>query len=372
MKRKILVCFLVALSMFSLCACGKEKEETTEEIDHNYAINETRDTTEEEFEDTEESTYQPTTEYSTTETSNPNKLVKDDNTYNYPTDDSEDYLVNTCKIGTLIPYGFMYNDIIAEPNIGIDKIKQISKENKIYAQGYLYNLVLSNSSSDSSHVQIAIIKDAIDTIQIGNTEYKSTDLFYNAENIEDLIKNLSDNFTIICDTNYNKDDIFSYATNLGKNNMYGNTYEWKFSLDDKISNYSEFELSQLESESDKMLSSYIKVVAEYDVYENINNYKLYTNIATRYWVTEEMTQDYTRETEIIDNEDGTFDVIYGDTHYSDPVPTGNYEITPNGHNIDIFMKMKDGSIVALDNFELLMYNPNTATNKNITVNYMNE
>lgn len=85
--KKFLLIGLLSISMLSLAACGKDKEPEETKDDGNYAINEVRDTVEEEEEETEAELVPvaPVVE-ETTETTEPEKYVAPDEIYNVAED----------------------------------------------------------------------------------------------------------------------------------------------------------------------------------------------------------------------------------------------------------------------------------------------
>lgn len=366
-NKKILVMSMITLSIL-LCSCGNKQTNMSTEDNHNYAVNDTRDNTE--STDTEIDTESDVV-YNNTESNNNSSNVESNKNnetmqYTYPNDSNSGFYVNNTKVGNAIEYCFMFNDLKYSPKDDIDTIKKASIENKIFSQGYSYKLILSNASTDNTdETQIFNIEPVIDTIKIGDKTYSFNDLAYNAENIEDLIKMLASNYKIISNNKYDENNIFSCAINLGQNDLYGTTYEWKFSVEDSKLNYTKEELSIL---SDVLKSSTIKVTATYDIYDKINKYELSISKTPRYWY-EEKTKEVKRTKTTYDENDN---VVSTEVISEDTVKTGEYQKDQNGYDFsNMYIKFKDDSYLGLDNFAIVMYNPNTATNKNINVNYTN-
>lgn len=227
-KKYLLV--LLTITCF-LCSCGKTNVEDVEEV-HNYAVNEIKSNMEE-TESTEEDLYieESTDVYEETVIS----VEIDGNSFIYPIPKYETILINNMPIANIIDNRFKLYNIEAN----LDDCKETSSISRIYEPTSI--LKLSNTRYDGTDTySLSQFVPTIDKITIGQYQYTADELFVPIEKLNKLLELFDTNYSSLNEIYYN--DIFNSAYTTYENDHWGNTYEWKFSINNESLEYTEEEL----------------------------------------------------------------------------------------------------------------------------------
>lgn len=385
--KKLCLLTVSMLSILSLAACGK-KAEITEETTTNgpsYAVNETRERTEEEYNEEEDYNIQlPTnTEEPKEEIKNEfeshfvaytdaNLTEKVEYTFTYPSEHNDVFYINGVKIATAAPYGFIFNDIKVNSvdECGYDNVKQTSIDNKIYCQGLTgtLNLVDNDLVSSKGNQRLTLLAPIIEEIKYGNESFMLEDLLYSANDLDKLLEMLNTRYTF--DGTYNKSNPISCAKLLGNNEYWGNSYRWGFLIDDIDLEYSD---EEKEIFGNKLYSSKLYVTAVYDSTDTLAYYTISTKKSSHLWYINHkiVNQKYEYEYEM-DPETGdlieTKIPIEGEEEI---VETNNMITHEEGYDFtNAYLKFADGTYIGLDNFSITIHNPKSIANKGVVFDYV--
>lgn len=348
--KKLFVIFCL-LQILCLVACNKEEIEVEES--HNYAVNEVRE--KEDIEETEE-----LEEYLTDES-----IVNQDTDYElatsavyvYPTNSDEKYMINGVNMGEIIPHGFVFRGTSYKSS-QLDELSKYCIDHHIYAPGYKVYINLSDTR-EADYQCLSDIYVAIESIKIGRYVYTLDDLLYPIENFEDLYAMLDKNYELILEDKSHNDNLYDNTIETYENEYFGNTYIWRFSVEDIDDEYDSKTLSNI----DNNVKGYIELKAIYNQNDSLMMYTLSYHKCAHFWANEIMkTITHIEYIEELD------DLIakYGEDYEMDSsneiktheqVPTGEYIYEQDGYCYDnAFMKIIDGSYIGLDNFSITIHN----------------
>ena len=422
MKKKLcLGLALITCCMLGLTACGKDNAEPTS-VEHNYAQNDIKEKTEDDKQNNETTEPAYTVTTSTPDIDDPwNQQQTDDVApevtnygdvkYVYPTERDPKFYVNDVAVAQTAPYSFTLGDISVSTNAA-EELTTISNTKHIYCEGYNMSLDLSDIKYNAQYTDesLAMFVPAIDKFRIGTKDIAVNELIRPIANFEDLIKFCNTNYT--CRQPGDIKDIFSLASEVRSNEIWGTTYVWKFSLNEASLEYTQDELNAINkklnytetaededgnvetSEISEDINSDLIVEGAYNSNGELSYYTIKIAKKAHFWTAEIMvdraydvgTGEY--ETIPVDEDGNQIPLNELDQYDEDEIhyiereimeqqivkePSGEYMTQQNGFDFTYAnVKLKDGSYIGLDNFSITIHNKDLTSNSKLDIDYIPE
>lgn len=399
MKKKLLCTLIAILCVSSLVACGKKDEEVDDGKDHhNYAINETKDNKDEvegrDFNEPASYYYEQGKEYTdgivdqdTTE-----HVSEEGITYGYPQNNKELFSVDLFTFGEVCTYNFILNDIVVQN----DKDGSNSINEHIYCTSYVHPFTAEDtdySTITRGNYSLVNLDTVLDYIQVGNHKCSSIkELLSPTDKFEQMIKSYEDEYDVVfvneneidrqettesdeeigeepvvidhTNTNkdYNKNDIFSFASmEYTINEFSGKSYDWTFSLNTFEKEYTSEERETMT----KTPNHKVCIHADYDRFGEIVQYTYTLILTPHYWNEEYIDIRPIYEYSVDENGE-----LLKEKVGEEEVNTGQFNTTTNGFDFTYaHMKLKDGSYVGLNNFTVIVHNPENSLNNKLNIEY---
>jgi len=379
--KKLLIGLSLVLCVSCLAACAKKDEPNSTEFAPNYAINETKDKSEEPEYNYDENGDPIYTEQNIIVETEPifendtnNSTVSNNKTFTYPTSTENGYYIDLFRVAETMPFGFILNGVSANLTDGKDIITEASITNKVFSQGYHTSLKLVDtdimSTKDQTLCRLSLFEPAVEHITIGQYQYEFDELLYNANDFENMIKTYTSKYSVCIPVDfegneiiYTLDDIYSYAE--CSDGLYGKTYTWTYEWTTD-NEYTDEDASIIINTYGELPKNYIIITAECDDKNELVYYTLKIKKAAHFWVKEIVYVDTV--TELVENEDGT---VSENTIEEIETRTGKYNCSQDGYYFDdAYIKLIDGSYIGLNNFEITIHNTNSMFNKSLTFDYV--